>query len=121
MHDYPDRMSPEQAQAAQDCFADFAHQQVYILTRETKKGTRTMDIRPILRHWDAKSDEDNDTAKPVVTFVADWSTLYLSPLVFCMAVLAPLGTPDALKPHIALCKTAQIFPDGRTRPANYIC
>ncbi|MBQ9454023.1 MAG: TIGR03960 family B12-binding radical SAM protein [Desulfovibrio sp.] len=113
--------SPEQAQAAQDCFADFARQQDYILTRETKKGTRTMDIRPILRHWDAKSDEDNDTAKPVVTFVADWSTLYLSPLVFCMAVLAPLGTPDALKPHIALCKTAQIFPDGRTRPANYIC
>ncbi len=109
--------SAEEQRAAVRCFEDFARQHAHVFTRETKKGPRTADIRPVLRQWAAAPDGgETGESGPAVTFVADWSTLYLSPLVFCLAVLTPMGAPDALRPHMRLCKTAQLFPGGRIRP-----
>ncbi|MBO4301252.1 MAG: DUF2344 domain-containing protein, partial [Desulfovibrio sp.] len=107
--------NPEDRATARHCFEDFARQNSHMLTRETKKGPRTVDIRPVLRHWTPSVDMGvNGLRDQAVTFVADWSTMYLSPLVFCLAVLAPMGTAEILRPRLALCKTAQIFPDGST-------
>mgnify|MGYP000125446785 FL=1 len=85
-----------------------------MFTRDTKKGPRTADIRLMLRDW---STETNAVGQvEAVTFVTDWSNGYLSPLVFCMAVLETLGTPEILRQRIGLLKTAQIFADGQSYP-----
>ncbi len=98
--------------AAARCFADFAALSAFPLARETKKGPRNTDIRPLLLRWEA------DPGRPdaPVTFVADWRNQYLSPLLFCLAVLAPLGSEEHLRPRLRLLKTAQIFADSRTYP-----
>ena len=44
-----------------------------------------------------------------MTFTLDWASMYLSPAVFCLAVLAPLGEADDLRPVLHLCKTEQQF------------
>ena len=92
------------------CFAAFAALDSCPRSRETKKGPRTTDLRPLLARWDvAKGDG-------AVTFVADWGSAYLSPLKLCLAILEPLGEETSLQPRLHLCKTAQIFADGQTRP-----
>lgn len=103
------------ASALQHCFADFAQQERVPFTRESKKGARTEDIRPVLLRWQVQKSCGKNTP-PAVTFVADWSMLYLSPLAFCLAVLAPLGNADTLRQRLHLCKMAQIFADGSVRP-----
>ena len=88
-----------------------------MLTRETKKGPRTADIRPLLGEWSVVRPADGpENAVEAVTFVTDWSTSYLSPMVFCMAILETLGTPETLRQRINLHKTAQLFADGQTYP-----
>ena len=92
------------------CFTAFAALDSCPRSRETKKGPRTTDLRPLLARWDvAKGDG-------AVTFVADWGSAYLSPLKLCLASLEPLGEETSLQPRLHLCKTAQIFADGQTRP-----
>ncbi|MDR3319696.1 MAG: TIGR03960 family B12-binding radical SAM protein [Desulfovibrio sp.] len=85
------------------CFETFAAQQSVACLRKTKSGLRSANIRPVLHCWNTDSDE------PAVTFVADWRTVYLSPLAFCCAVLEPLGPEDDLRPRLRLVKTAQLF------------
>ena len=68
----------------------------------------------MLRSWSPRHSETG--AVEAVTFVADWGNGYLSPLVFCMAVLETLGTPETLRQRIGLLKTAQIFADGQSYP-----
>ena len=97
-----------------DRFADFAELPERMFTRDTKKGPRTADIRLMLRSWSPRHSETG--AVEAVTFVADWGNGYLSPLVFCMAVLETLGTPETLRQRIGLLKTAQIFADGQSYP-----
>ena len=82
-------------------FARFAADAEHPLTRETKKGPRTADIRPLLGQWSQEGD--------AVTFTLDWANMYLSPAAFCLEVLAPLAGADALRPAMHLCKTEQHF------------
>ena len=82
-------------------FARFAAEAEHPLTRETKKGPRTADIRPLLGQWSQEGD--------AVTFTLDWANMYLSPAAFCLEVLAPLAGADALRPVMHLCKTEQHF------------
>ena len=98
------------------CFEEFAAQPAFAHMRQTKTGQRSDDIRPVLRCWSIAVDAPagpcaaaGGFSVPAVTFVADWRTLYLSPLVFCRAVLAPLGPEADLKRHLHLLKTAQLF------------
>ena len=88
----------------QDCFADFCTQGSHIHTRDTKKGPRSADIRPLLYSWQA-TEKNTDSA---VTFITDWRTLYISPITLCLAILAPLGQRE-LQTHLRLLKTAQYF------------
>ena len=88
-------------EALAGAFARFAAESEHPLTRETKKGPRTTDIRPLLVQWTQAGD--------AVTFTLDWASMYLSPAVFCLAVLAPLGEADDLRPVLHLCKTEQQF------------
>ncbi|MDR2573281.1 MAG: TIGR03960 family B12-binding radical SAM protein [Desulfovibrio sp.] len=98
------------------CFEDFTAQPVFAHMRQTKTGQRSDDIRPVLHCWSIASDapaypcaDASGFPVPAVTFVADWRTLYLSPLAFCRAVLAPLGLEADLKRRLRLLKTAQLF------------
>ncbi|MDR1777658.1 MAG: TIGR03960 family B12-binding radical SAM protein [Desulfovibrio sp.] len=87
------------------CFETFAARPSFACVRATKKGARGDDIRPILSSWRA----DGERNAGFVTFVADWRTLYLSPLAFCCAALSPLGPEDELRPRLRLVKTEQLF------------
>ena len=109
----------EENAAAVRCFTDFAALASFPHTRQTKNGPRSADLRPLLRQWEAGSAGLADAraeAPAAVTFVADWHTLYLSPLLFCLAVLAPLGPESHLRSRLRLLKTAQIFASAQTYP-----
>ena len=109
----------EENAAAVRCFTDFAALASFPHTRQTKNGPRSADLRPLLRQWEAGSARLADAraeAPAAVTFVADWHTLYLSPLLFCLAVLAPLGPESHLRSRLRLLKTAQIFASAQTYP-----
>ena len=108
----------EENAAAVRCFADFAALSTFPHTRQTKKGQRSADIRPLLLRWEAgpAQSDTRSGADAAVTFVADWRNLYLSPLLFCLAVLAPLGPEEHLRPRLRLLKTAQTFADSQTYP-----
>ncbi len=108
--------TPEENSRAAQCFADFAALPEMLYTRDTKKGPRTANIRAMLRQWEARASEQTANAIETVTFVADWDSGYLSPLLFSLAVLQPLGTPEFLRPRLRLMKTAQIFADARQYP-----
>lgn len=106
----------EENRLAVQCFTDFAALPELNYTRDTKKGPRTANIRAMLRQWETIVDEQHHNAIEAVTFVADWGNGYLSPLLFGMAVLQPLGTPDILRPRLRLVKTAQLFADDKLYP-----
>ncbi len=109
----------EENAAVVRCFTDFAALTSFPHTRQTKNGPRSADLRLLLRQWEAGSAGLADAraeAPAAVTFVADWHTLYLSPLLFCLAVLAPLGPENHLRSRLRLLKTAQIFASAQTYP-----
>ncbi|GAB1253902.1 TIGR03960 family B12-binding radical SAM protein [Desulfovibrio falkowii] len=108
--------TPEENRLAAQCFADFAALPEVFYTRDTKKGPRTADIRAMLSQWEARPTEKGTNAIETVTFVADWDSGYLSPLLFSLAVLQPMGTPETLRPKLKLMKTAQFFADAREYP-----
>ena len=108
--------SPEENRQVVQCFEDFAALPELSFTRDTKKGPRTANIRAMLRQWEALAPEQHENAPEAVTFVADWSSGYLSPLLFVMAILQPMGMPDTLRPRLKLVKTAQIFADEKLYP-----
>ena len=72
------------------------------LTRETKKGPRTCDIRPLFERIDVVEDH--------VALTFDWRTTYISPLVLAKAV-----TPFVPAHELKLVKTAQAFDAGDVR------
>ncbi len=74
-------------------------------TRETKKGTRTTDIRALVK--DSRIDRENAR----IYFTADWLQGYLSPLSLVLAVLGQ----DCLL-SLYLEKTEQIFADNSIYP-----
>jgi radical SAM family uncharacterized protein/radical SAM-linked protein len=81
----------------QQVWHDFAAQDSFIWTRMTKKGERSDDIRRMISTISQEADGS-------ITFEADWSTKYLSPLALCLA----LTGEDSL-PCLHLRKTAQYF------------
>ena len=70
----------------------------------------------MLSQWETRPTEKGTNAIETVTFVADWDSGYLSPLLFSLAVLQPMGTPETLRPKLKLMKTAQFFADAREYP-----
>lgn len=116
--------SPQENAAAAQCFARLEAADEKLFVRDTKKGPRTVNIRPVLRSWATLPTalpiawgEDGREADGVkaVTFTADWSTLYLSPSLLIKAILADTQAQDSL-PRARLTKTAQIFDNGQTYP-----
>ncbi len=75
----------------------FAASPSRLWTRQTKKGERTTDLRPLIHATDISPEG-------VVTFTADWSDAYLSPLSLVLAVAGE----DQL-PWLRLTKTGQEF------------
>ncbi len=98
------RYAPMQASSA-DPAAVFAAWQAFaaseslLLTRETKKGPRTCDIRSLFERIDVRTD--------LVELAFDWRGTYVSPLVLAKAV-----TPFVPAHELKLLKTAQIFDAG---------
>lgn len=81
---------------------DFAAAPALEWTRETKKGPRTTDIRPLFRTIEVRNDGS-------VLLDMDWTELYLSPLSLARAV-----TPQADIHEVHLLKLSQRF-DGIAR------
>ncbi|MBO4296445.1 MAG: TIGR03960 family B12-binding radical SAM protein [Desulfovibrio sp.] len=88
------------------CFLDFWQQKEFLFTRETKKGPRTADVRALVASLRAPGTGCD------VEFTCDWSAGYLSPLLICKAVLAPLGPFEDLAMLLHIRKTAQFMPGG---------
>ena len=76
---------------------NFAAQDSVIWTRMTKKGERSDDIRRMITAITPEADGS-------ITFEADWSTKYLSPLSLCLALMGE----ESLR-RLRLIKTAQYF------------
>ncbi len=74
-------------------------------TKQSKKGSRTLDIRALI------NEACVDSQKGTVAFTTSWEQGYLSPLSL---VLAVLGQEYLM--HIYLEKTEQVFADGGTYP-----
>lgn len=77
-------------------WAAFAETSTFTLLRETKKGPRETDIRPLVGSMEETADG--------VRFTADWSQGYLSPLALVRAVTPELGLHE-----LRLVKTSQTF------------
>lgn len=84
-------------------FASFAAEESRMITRETKSGQKTEDIRPLLLNWRILPD----SGKQALLFNTDWSDAYLSPLLLARSILGPLVTEGA-----RLVKISQTFQDG---------
>jgi radical SAM family uncharacterized protein/radical SAM-linked protein len=74
----------------------FMNSKEFLVERRTKKGTRTADIRPMVK----EASLDGDT----VTMTCDWRNQYISPLVLAQAVMDGVSLLD-----FSLTKTAQRF------------
>ncbi|MBO4313207.1 MAG: TIGR03960 family B12-binding radical SAM protein [Desulfovibrio sp.] len=90
------------------CFARLAASDSFDFVRDTKKGPKKIDIRPLLSSW-ATSGEG-------ISFTADWRTQYLSPILLCRGILS--ADAAAMPPHhqLHLRKTSQTLADGLCCP-----
>lgn len=86
------------------CFSEFAESESHVITRQTKKGEKNVDIRPMLLSWKISVQKDGQNR---IVFTSDWSQDYLSPAALARAILAPLG-----EIAFRLLKTGQIFANG---------
>ena len=80
-----------------DAWDDFAATDTLPFTRETKKGPRTADIRPLFEviEWDEHG---------TLYLVTDWSSTYISPMTLARAI-TPWAEPHQLK----IMKLSQMF------------
>lgn len=85
----------ERRQEFQNALAAFRQSDSQIWTRETKKGERTVDIRPIFHKISEETEEGT-------MLTLDWSSTYVSPLKLVLAALPGFGLLD-----LRLTKTAQ--------------
>lgn len=92
--------------AARAIFADqwraFNTLDTWVWTRETKKGERSTDVRPLLTQ--IQIHEDNS-----VDFIADWDKGYLSPQSIVLSVTTVQGGSQEQLPNLRIVKTAQDF------------
>ena len=92
----PMRPTSADPAAVFDAWRAFAGAGSLNLTRETKKGPRTCDIRPLFTRIDVLDDH--------VALTLDWRSTYISPLVLARAV-----TPFVPVHELKLLKTSQTF------------
>lgn len=80
-----------------DAWNAFAATESLPFTRETKKGPRTTDIRPLFEiiEWDEQG---------TLYLVTDWSQTYVSPMTLARAI-----TPWAEPHHLKIMKLSQMF------------
>ncbi len=114
-------MGPEAGQADfLDKWRIFREQESYLWTRETKKGSRTVDIRAIMQDISvAQKEIQAVTEKKLheyvkIFFTNHWERGYVSPLLLVNAVSQGV---DPL--HIFVEKFAQYFPDGSMSPRMF--
>lgn len=88
---------PDLAAASLEAFAAFARTECFPFVRETKKGMRSEDIRPLFQTIEPLSPES-------VRLVLSWREKYISPLKLVRAV-CPETPPEAIR----LMKIRQIF------------
>jgi radical SAM family uncharacterized protein/radical SAM-linked protein len=74
----------------------FLEREQWLVTRRTRKGTRELDIRPLIREAAMEGD--------TVTMTCDWRAGYMSPLALAQAVMEGASLLD-----FTLTKTAQRF------------
>lgn len=94
----------DQVLPASQKFNEFSEREDYFLTRQTKKGEKTENIRPLLLNWRIAIDGQGRTR---LLFNADWSAGYLSPAVLARSIL----DLDAKTP-LRIAKLSQTFADG---------
>ena len=80
-----------------EAWDDFTATDSLMFTRETKKGPRTADIRPLFQviEWDEHG---------TLYIVTDWSGTYISPMTLARAI-TPWAEPHQLK----IMKLSQMF------------
>ncbi|MCR5563534.1 MAG: TIGR03960 family B12-binding radical SAM protein [Desulfovibrio sp.] len=93
---------------ASDCFARLETSDSFNFVRDTKKGPKTIDIRPLLSSW--------TTTENGISFTADWRRQYLSPILLCRAILSTYATAMPPLHQLHLCKTSQTLADGLCCP-----
>ena len=89
--------SPEARNKIVAAWSAFRDSASHPWTRQTKKGERTLDIRPLFR-------EISFTGEAELTFVLDWSVSYVGPLALALEVG---GGPEL--DQCSLTKVRQIF------------
>lgn len=87
---------PEDRELFERRWRDFMDAETHVWTRQTKKGERSTDIRPLFAELEPMAEG--------VFFVLDWSEVYLSPLSLAREIMPEL---DATKWR--LVKTGQRF------------
>lgn len=88
----------QELQAFHDAWRAFEQLEHYAWSRETRKGLRTRDIRPLFAtiEWKATGE---------VRLLFDWREVYINPLAMCLEIL------KEQEPHkLSLRKVAQFFP-----------
>ena len=80
-----------------EAWDDFTATDSLMFTRETKKGPRTADIRPLFQviEWDEHG---------TLYIVTDWSETYISPMTLARAI-----TPWAEQHQLKIMKLSQMF------------
>lgn len=101
-------LAPAEPEQAAMAFEKFSQSRACPITRETKKGAATVDVRPLLAEWQLLA-RPNQT--PRLRFTTDWTAGYLSPLTLVKAIFSPFG--ELAESGINLVKTRQSFADGR--------
>lgn len=94
--------SVEDLGAMAELFEAFMVQETVIFTRDTKKGPRSTDVRPLVESWALCTDT------PSISLLCSWDSGYLSPRHILQAVLGSMG-PDFLN-SLHVIKTAQVLP-----------
>lgn len=89
---------------AADAFANFSNLERFFITRPTKKGEKSEDIRPFLVRWKISVED-----RASLVFVTDWSEGYISPIILTRAIL---GCGNERMVHLR--KLGQSFSDGRS-------
>lgn len=92
----------EARKAIREAFARFFSAESHLLLLEGKKGIREVDLRPLV--CPAQANEGSG-----VTFIADWSRQYLSPLRLALGIVQLAGLGPADLPRLRLVKKEQIF------------
>lgn len=83
-------LNPDHTTQFASAFANFAAQEHFPLTKETKKGSVVLDIRTFVSHLHVETPNNSESLGQI-TFIADWSQDYLSPLTLVRGIVPWIG------------------------------